>query len=174
MDNADAPDTSAPPSTVEGPDFSRRQVLRLGSGGALALVIGAGAGWLDRADRAPESTAPLNGSADATTTSTTIATTTTTTKPVTVSGIGEVDPRIIALGQRVVEVTGEDDVAELLARLPTADPASDPLQSAAARIRADFEQSDTITVDGWILAASEARAAAVIALACSDSVQARC
>ncbi len=162
MDNAD------------GPDFSRRQVLRLGSGGALALVIGAGVGWLDRADRGPESTSPLSGSADATTTSTTIATTTTTTEPITVSGIGEVDPRIITLGQRVVEVTGEDDIAELLARLPTADPDSDPLQRAAARVRADFEQSDTITVDGWILAASEARAAAVIALACSDSVQARC
>ena len=174
MDNADAPDTSAPPSTVDGPDFSRRQVLRLGSGGALALVIGAGVGWLDRADRGPESTSPLSGSADATTTSTTVGATTTTTEPITVSGIGEVDPRIIALGQRVVEVTGEDDIAELLARLPTADPDSDPLQRAAARVRADFEQSDTITVDGWILAASEARAAAVIALACSDSVQARC
>ena len=183
MVNADAPDTSAPnptspttvegPTTGEGPDFSRRQVLRLGSGGALALVIGAGAGWLDRTRRSPESAPPLSR-AGTRTTSTTAATTTTTTEPITVSGIGEVDPRIITLGQRVVEVTGEDDIAELLARLPTADPDSDPLQRAAARVRADFEQSDTITVDGWILAASEARAAAVIALACSDSVQARC
>ena len=174
MANADASDRSAPvndsPAAVEGPDFSRRQVLRLGSGGALALVIGAGAGWLDRSrSPGPESTSPRSGTAGATPTSTT-----TTTEPLTVSGIGEVDPRIIALGQRVVEVTGENDVAELLVRLPAAERDSDPLERAAARVRADFEQSDTITVDGWILAASEARAAAVIALACSQSVQSRC
>ncbi|MCQ3807836.1 MAG: hypothetical protein OXB92_12610 [Acidimicrobiaceae bacterium] len=186
MANADASDRSAPvndsPAAVEGPDFSRRQVLRLGSGGALALVIGAGAGWLDRSNSpGPESASPRSGNASATptstttgTTTTTTSTTTTTTEPMTVSGIGEVDPRIIALGQRVVAVTGENDIAELLARLPTAERGSDPLERAAARVRADFEQSDTITVDGWILAASEARAAAVIALACSQSVQSRC
>ena len=182
MANADASDRSAPvndsPAAVEGPDFSRRQVLRLGSGGALALVIGAGAGWLDRSrSPGPESASPRSGTAGATPTSTTAATTTsttTTTEPLTVSGIGEVDPRIIALGQRVVEVTGENDVAELFVRLPAAERDSDPLERAAARVRADFEQSDTITVDGWILAASEARAAAVIALACSQSVQSRC
>lgn len=179
MVNADAPDTSAPdndsPVAVERHNVSRRQVLRLGSGGALALVIGAGVGWLDRShNRGPESVSPLSGTTGATTTSTTVGTTTTTTEPITVSGIGEVDPRIITLGQRVVEVTGENDIAELLAQLPTAERDSDPLERAAARVRADFEQSDTITVDGWVLAASEARAAAVIALACSESVQSTC
>ena len=90
------------------------------------------------------------------------------------SGIGEVDPRIVTLGQRVIEVTGENDIAELLAQLPTVDPNSDPLERAAARVRGDFEQSDTITVDGWVLAASEARAAAVIALLCSESTRSTC
>ena len=84
------------------------------------------------------------------------------------------DPRIITLGQRVVEVTGENDIAELLAQLPTVDPNNDPLERAATRVRTDFETSDTITVDGWILAASEARAAAVIALFCSESAESTC
>lgn len=168
MVNADAPDPAAP---ADSPGVSRRQVLRLGSGGALALVIGAGVGWLDRSRHTGSATIPTAGPTSAPTTT---AGTTTTTTPVTVVGIGEVDPRIITLGQRVVEVTGENDIAELLAKLPTVDPQSDPLERAAARIRTDFETSDTITIDGWILAASEARAAAVIALHCSESAESTC
>lgn len=172
MVNADAPDTSAladePTSTTAKRNISRRQVLRLGSGGALGLVIGAGAGWFDRAsDPSPKMVA-------APTPAGTTTSTTTTAAPVAVTGIGEVDPRIITLGQRVVEVTGESDITELLAKLPAADQDSDPLERAAARVRTDFETSDTITVDGWILAASEARAAAVIALFCSESVESKC
>ncbi|MDE0606185.1 MAG: hypothetical protein OXH78_03405 [Acidimicrobiaceae bacterium] len=174
MRNADASDTPAPAHGSAPPEdehnISRRQVLRLGSGGALALVIGAGAGWFDRA----RDSGPKTLLAPAPTTSTTSTSTTTTAAPVTVTGIGEVDPRIITLGQRVVEVTGEDDIAELLAQLPEADQDRDPLERAAARVRTDFETSDTISVDGWILAASEARAAAVIALFCSESVDSTC
>ncbi len=172
MVNADAPDTSAlkddPSAATSKRNVSRRQVLRLGSGGALALVIGGAAGWLDR------SRSTTSAITSATSTTTTSTTTTTTVAPVTVTGIGEVDPRILTLGQRVVEVTGENDIAELLAQLPTVDPNSDPLERAAARVRTDFETSDTITVDGWILAASEARAAAVIALFCSESAESTC
>ena len=172
MVNADAPDTSAlkddPSAATSKRNVSRRQVLRLGSGGALALVIGGAAGWLDR------SRSTTSEITSATSTTTTSTTTTTTVAPVTVTGIGEVDPRILTLGQRVVEVTGENDIAELLAQLPTVDPNSDPLERAAARVRTDFETSDTITVDGWILAASEARAAAVIALFCSESAESTC
>ncbi|MDE0701458.1 MAG: hypothetical protein F4Y27_04520 [Acidimicrobiaceae bacterium] len=174
MVNADAPDTSAladePSATTAKRNISRRQVLRLGSGGALGLVIGAGAGWFDRArDPSPKMVAAPTPTPAGTTTSTT-----TTAAPVTVTGIGEVDPRIITLGQRVVEVTGENDITELLAKLPAADQDGDPLERAAARVRTDFETSDTITVDGWILAASEARAAAVIALFCSESAESKC
>lgn len=147
-------------------------MLRLGSGGALALVIGGGAGWFDRArDPGPKILPAPAATTAGTTTSTT---TTTTAAAVTVTGIGEVDPRIIALGHRVVEVTGEDDIAELLAQLPEPDQDRDPLERAAARVRTDFETSDTISVDGWILAASEARAAAVIALFCSESADPAC
>ena len=179
MVNADAADTSAPANDSFAPaerhNVSRRQVLRLGSGGALALVIGAGVGWLDRSrNPGPEPVFRTSRTASTTTTSTTTSTTTTTAEPITVSGIGEVDPRIVTLGQRVIEVTGENDIAELLAQLPTVDPNSDPLERAAARVRGDFEQSDTITVDGWVLAASEARAAAVIALLCSESTRSTC
>ena len=177
MVNADAPDTSAlkddPSAATSKRNVSRRQVLRLGSGGALALVIGGAAGWLDRS-RSTTSAITSATSTTTTSTTTTSTTTTTTVAPVTVTGIGDVDPRIITLGQRVVEVTGENDIAELLAQLPTVDPDSDPLERAAARVRTDFETSDTITVDGWILAASEARAAAVIALFCSESAESTC
>ena len=178
MVEADTPDTSAladkPSTATDQPSVSRRQVLRLGSGGALALVIGGAAGWLDRSRNASSETIPATSSTTTSTSTTTSSSTTTTAAPVTVPGIGEVDPRVITLGQRVVEVTGENDIAELLAQLPTVDPASDPLQRAEARVRTDFETSDTITVDGWILAASEARAAAVIALFCSESAESAC
>ncbi len=187
MPNADAPDESAPNDHAEtgsNPcNASRRQVLRLGSGGALALFIGVGAGWFDRSRNAaskPGSRTPgpaTGTTAGATTTSSTTSTTT-TAAPTTVSGIGEVDPRIISVGQRVIEVTGEDDLAELLAQLPPVDPGGgsriDPLEHAAIRVGEDFERSDTITVDGWVLAASEARAAAVIALVCSESSRSTC
>ena len=181
MVTADTPETSAvadkPSTATDKQSVSRRQVLRLGSGGALALVIGVGAGWFDRTrNTSSETIQPTSSTASASST-TTSTSTTTTTAPVTVTGIGEVDPRIIVLGQRVVEVTGERDIAKLLAQLPIDEPAgdpSDPLARAAARVRADFETSDTITVDGWILAASEARAAAVIALFCAESGESTC
>ena len=98
------------------------------------------------------------------------ATTTTTEAPLTIAGLGEVDPRIIAIGQRVVEVTGQDDIARLLAQLPSGAVATDPLdplERAVAQVKRDFQTSNTISIDGWVLAASEANAAAVIALYCA-------
>ncbi len=145
-------------------NHSRRRALRIGGGGVLALVIGAVAGWADRRDDGPPSARPSPPSTGSTTTT---STTTTTVAPVTVPEIGEVDPRIIVLGQRVIEVTGEVDLDELLAQLPKSD--LDPIRAATDQVAADFEAGDTVVVDGWVLAVSEARAAAAVALICEAS-----
>jgi hypothetical protein len=144
---------------------SRRDALRLGSGGALALVIGGGAGWLDRRDTTGT---PGPGAASSTSPRPTTSTTTTsTTVPLVVPDVGEVDPAIVTIGRRVIEITGESDLGALLALLPEAE--GDPLEAATERVGADFRAGETIVVDGWVLAASEARATAVIALLCDDT-----
>ena len=141
---------------------TRRAALKLGSGGALALVIGGVAGWADRRDDPEAVTADLGTT---TTTTTTSTTTTTTAAPVRIPELpAAVDPAIIALGRRVIAETGEDDLPTLLRALPGA--SDDPLVDAAAVVRDDFAQRRTVIVDGWVLAVSEARAAAVIALLC--------
>ena len=144
---------------------SRRDALRLGSGGALALIIGGGIGWLDRRgdDGVAADLLPPSSSTTSTTT-----TTTTTAAPVAIPDLPKaVDPAIIVLGERVIAATGEDDLATLLATLPgTSD---DPLVDAAALVRGEFASGRTIDVDGWVLAASEARAAAVVALLCATT-----
>jgi hypothetical protein len=143
---------------------SRRDALRLGSGGALALIIGGGAGWVDR--RGGDIAADLPSSIASTTSTTT--TTTTTAAPVVIPDLpNAVDPAIIALGERVIATTGENDLATLLAALPgTSD---DPLVDAAGLVRDEFASGRTIDVDGWVLAVSEARAAAVVALLCATT-----
>jgi hypothetical protein len=144
---------------------SRRDAIRLGSGGALALVIGGGAGWLDRRNGADVTTDPIS-SPGSTTTTTTSTTTTTTGAPVVIPDLPDaVDPAIIALGERVIATTGEDDLTALLASLPQV--SDDPLVDAAAVVRDEFASRDTVDIDGWVLAVSEARAAAVIALLCA-------
>lgn len=147
--------------------MSRRRALRLGGGGALALVIGAAAGWADRRDGEGTESTPT------TTSSTTTSTTTTTTAaPIEVGDLGPIDPGIVALGERVVAGTGEDDLQALLGLLPlTTDDGTtgDPLLQAALVTQREFEAGDTVAIDGWVLAVSEARAAAVVALLCRDA-----
>ena len=137
---------------------TRRDALRVGSGAALALVIGGGAGWIDRRD---DSGTTTSGPSPTSTTSTT----TTSAAPIEIPDLpAAIDPAIIALGQRVIATTGEDDLESLLRALPGA--SDDPLVDAAAVVRDEFAQRRSISVDGWILAESEARAAAVVALLC--------
>jgi hypothetical protein len=144
---------------------SRRDALRLGSGAALALVIGGGAGWLDRRDRSSDGTAATPSTTSTTSTTTT---TTTTAAPVAIPELpSAVDPAIIALGVRVIATTGEDDLGTLLAALPGR--SDDPLVDAASVVRAEFADRRTVSIDGWVLAVSEARAAAVIALLCGEN-----
>jgi hypothetical protein len=151
---------------------SRRTVLRVGSGGALAVVIGVLAGRrLDGDDdpaAVPNSVDPTPSTSTSTSPSTTTTTTTTTAAaPVFIPEIGDVDTGIVALGRRVLETGGGSDLATLLALLPSG--AGDPIEQAATVVRAEFLDGDTIVVDGWVLAASEARAAAVVALLCENS-----
>ncbi len=161
---------SVPPDRVPpaGP-LTRRRVLRLGGGGALALVIGAAAGWADRRDGNDPQATPTTTSTSTTTTSTT--TTTTSTPPLVAGDLGPVDPGIVALGERVIAVTGEGDLQTLLRLLPLTDDdaTGDPLDRAALVTRREFEAGDTVDIDGWILSVSEARAAAVAALLCRDT-----
>ena len=58
-------------------------------------------------------------------------------------------------------------VLALLAALTPVD--DDPVTAAAERIREEFAGGETVVVDGWVLARSEARAAAILALACEDA-----
>lgn len=161
---------SPPPDDARTPDdlLARRRVLRLGSGGALALVIGGGAGWLDRRRDTASSTAPADLLPSPPPTGATSTTTTTTAAPLVLDDIGEVDPAIVAIGRRVIETTGESDLAALTARLPPATD-DDPVVRATTVVSDEFRSGDTLTVDGWLFAASEARAAAILALLCEDA-----
>lgn len=125
---------------------TRRTALKVG-GGALALVLGVGAGWVDRRGR-PEAAPP-----DA------------LAPPQVIPGFGEVSGGILALGDRVIETQGWDDLDALLSALP--DPSGDPFAQAQDVTRAEFRAGDTITVDGWVLARSEAQATAIVSLICA-------
>lgn len=139
----------------DSPRVDRRTALRAG-GGALAIVLGVGAGWLDRRGGGGDAASP----------------TATTTTTVATSGefpdVGEVDPGILVVGTRYLAThPDENDLATLLAALPPVD--DDPVTAAAARLRDDFARGETVVVDGWVLARSEARAAAILALACGTA-----
>jgi hypothetical protein len=160
--------TEAPESGVD-----RRSVLRLGSGGAVALVLGVGVGWLDRRGGAssPDPLADfLAAEADATESTLLPATTPpTTTAPVTLAEIGDVDPGIIVLGHRALELHDLGGLDELLATFPAPGSSiADPVLTAATLTATEFRNGDTLVVDGWILAASEVRAAAALALMCDE------
>jgi hypothetical protein len=146
-------DTTRFPLVSTAPDLSsrrdspvsRRTAIRVGSSGALALVLGV-AGCADSLDGESTTSPP---------------------ESFIIPGIGEIDAGIIALGRRVIEVTGEADLEMLLAQLP--DGAGDPIERAAAVVRADFSAARTVVVDGWVLSVSEARAAAAVSLLCEAS-----
>lgn len=146
---------------------SRRSVLKIGGGGALALVIGGVAGWLDRRDDTPADGAPPTTSSPSGPSTTTTSQPATSAAPVVLPNVGAVDPGIIALGQRVVATTGWSDLGALLAAVPA--PEDDPIAQAATVVRDEFRAGDTVDVDGWVLARSEARAAAIVALICEDA-----
>ena len=152
------------------PLTDRRTALRLG-GGVVALAIGVGAGILDRrggGDSEPATGPPTEPS---TTMTTTPSTTTTEAEPssTTMSPLtpDELPPGVMAVGTAYIALRpDEGDVESLLTALPSPD--GDVLAAARDAIVADFSSGDTVAIDGWMLAVSEARAAAVLTLLCED------
>ncbi len=83
--------------------------------------------------------------------------------------ISKLDPAISRVGRRYLsEHPDEADPQVLIDLLP--DPASDPIQAAASTVAAEFLAGDTVSVAGWVLSASEARAAAIVAYVCDGDV----
>ncbi len=75
-------------------------------------------------------------------------------------------PGVLAVGAAYLRLRPDEaDMATLLAALGAHD--SDPVAAAARGTAPDFAAGRTVVLDGWVLADSEARAAAVVALACS-------
>jgi hypothetical protein len=74
----------------------------------------------------------------------------------------------IAIGRRYLGRYPDDPwpgvLARGLGRASPADPAAARL-ALSARVREDFERGDTVLLDGWVLARSEGRACAALALA---------
>ncbi len=155
--------SASSPSDHSASSVDRRKVLRVG-GGALGLLIGIGAGFLDRRS---EGGSPATLPAGSTSTSTTIASTTTTHVPLELPDLGVIEPGIVTIGERYLAAhPDEAALARWMEELPGDDP--DPVVRAGFIIADEFRQGTTVWLDGWILAVSEARAAAVLALACRD------
>jgi len=137
--------------------------------GVVALTIGGGATWLQlRPDRLADRPEPA---------------TTTVSSPAVRSippvspdqmaaldsldkqAISRLDPAIAGIGRRyLAEHPNEADPQLLIDLLPA--PASDPIEAAASTMAAEFLAGNTVTVAGWVLSASEARAAAIVAYVC--------
>lgn len=113
--------------------IGRRTLLGLLGGSALGLVVGCSPGE-DRSARA----------CDAVT-----------------GAISEVPAGLIAIGLRYRELQPDDDIHDIGSGLP--DGEADARAELAQRVRADFDAGDVVDVDGWVLARTEARAAAVLA-----------
>ncbi len=79
-------------------------------------------------------------------------------------GVGDPDPGVLAIGRAYLDQHPEETIASLRAELPPPDP--DALTAATERVSDEFRSGATLTIDGWVLAESEAKAAAVLALEC--------
>ena len=74
---------------------------------------------------------------------------------------------VVAVGRAYLrDRPDESDPAKLLSALGASD--GDAVAAARRNSATDFAHGRTVVVDGWILSSSEARAAAVIALACDQ------
>jgi hypothetical protein len=74
----------------------------------------------------------------------------------------------IAIGRRYLNSYPDDALPAVLARDLRRAGAGDPAAARAAlraQVRQDFEHGDTVLLDGWVLARSECRACAALALA---------
>lgn len=76
-----------------------------------------------------------------------------------VTGPFEATDGLVAIGTRYRELYPDDDPADAGADLPDGDLG----EVLRARVRDDFEAGRTVDVDGWVLARTEARIAALLA-----------
>lgn len=114
--------------------IGRRTLLALFGGSALGLVVGCSSGPSDE-ERACES---IRGA------------------------IPEVPAGLVAIGTRYRELHPDDDIHAVAPESSDGDPVS-VLAQLSEQVRADFDAGDVVDVDGWVLARTEARAAAVLA-----------
>lgn len=75
--------------------------------------------------------------------------------------VGDVPPGLVTIGTRYRELHPDDDPAIVGDGLSADDP-SGSLASLRRRVQSDFESGDVVDVDGWVLARTEARAAALL------------
>ncbi|MGK2930314.1 MAG: hypothetical protein ACSLFO_12135 [Acidimicrobiales bacterium] len=117
-----------------GGSIGRRTLLALFGGSALGLLVGCRAGPSDE-ERACASIQ---------------------------DAIPDVPAGLVAIGTRYRELHPDDDIHAVASGSSDGDPAS-ILAQLIERVRADFDAGDVVDVDGWMLARTEARAAAVLA-----------
>jgi len=179
--NGEPRSTRVPPANSQLPftvvtqqslDLSRRQALKVGAG-VVALVVGGGAAWsqfgpndspASNGDPAPSKTPTLE------TIPSLSASQIDALAELDKSAIAELDPAIAVIGRRyLADHPEEADPTLLLSLLP--DPAGNPITAASTAVDHDFRSGNTVSVAGWVLAVSEARAAAVVALVCSSTGQ---
>ena len=175
--------------------IGRRAVLGLG-GGLIALAVGVGTGILSRRSTpiGPDAATSSTGSAPGPNSTVHEPPSTTNDEPISnsnylvdVESNGEIGPAaeldtaetqallvasgvtpgVLAVGRAYLrDVPEEANMGVLLARLPVPD--GDVVAAARSRVATDFGARHTVSVDGWVLARSEARAAALLSLACPD------
>lgn len=76
--------------------------------------------------------------------------------------VGDVPAGLLAIGARYGQLYPDDDLHAIGAELPDVDHAA-ALAALSDRVRDDFRGGDVVDVDGWVLARTEARAAALLA-----------
>ncbi len=113
--------------------IGRRTLLGLLGGSALGLLVGCSTG-ADREERACDAVA---------------------------GAVPDAPAGLLAIGVRYRQLQPDDDIHAIESDLP--EEAPDALAELAGRVRADFETGDIVDVDGWVLARTEARAAALLA-----------
>lgn len=81
-------------------------------------------------------------------------------------GVYEASAGLVAIGTRYRELYPDDDpgaAADALALDEADGQAPDLAEALAGQVRADFDADDVVDVDGWVLARTEARIAALLA-----------
>jgi hypothetical protein len=75
--------------------------------------------------------------------------------------VPEVPEGLLAIGTRYRELHPDDEWQRIGDELGDR-PDEGSLEALSSRVRADFAAGDVVTVDGWVLARTEARAAAAL------------